>query len=85
MRILADRVTRDEAGIYHAYVKVIDETSGSVYTAIQLDWNPQTETGAQFKARTAATLRPIITKIDDVETKRAQLQALFDTLDPHNL
>lgn len=85
MKIIAERVTRDDTGVYHAYVQVVDQTTGAVYVAIQLDWDPAKETGTEFKVRTAATLKPIVMKINDVETRRSQLQALFDTLDPNNL
>lgn len=84
MKILADRVTKTD-GVYHAYVQVKDETSGLIYTSIQLDWNPALETGTEFKARVADTLRPILTAIKDIETKRTTLQGLLDALDPDNL
>ncbi len=84
MKILADKVTQT-GGVYHAYVLVKDELTGAVYTTVQLDWNPATETGNAFKARVAATLKPILAGINDVESKRATLQTLLDALDPQNL
>lgn len=84
MKIIADKVSRS-GGVYHAYILVKDELSGSVYTSISLDWDPAKETGAQFKARVASTLKPILAGINDVESKRATLQTLLDALDPANL
>lgn len=84
MRITADRVTKT-GGIYHAYIQVQDEQTGAVYTSVQLDWDPAAETGTAFRQRLAATLRPILAAIKDVESKRTTLQGLLDVLDPDNL
>jgi adenine-specific DNA methylase len=84
MKIIVDKVT-NTSGVYHAYIQVIDETANAIYVTTQLDWNPAQETGQAFRTRVADTLRPIIAKIKDVETKKQQLQTLLDNLKPDNL